>query len=83
LFRRSLVADGHCYGDWVADTQQVLASDPPLPVTGARLQVRVGVGSLPLDDICVVRIREPQRRLELEAMAGFFDAARIALKLTP
>ncbi|ALO05731.1 hypothetical protein AQF52_0129 [Streptomyces venezuelae] len=50
---------------------------------GARLRVRVGVGPLTLDDTCVVRICEPGRRLELEAKADPFGAARIAMNLIP
>jgi len=77
----SLLSDGRRYGEWVTGTQQVLAADPDWPEVGARLQVRVGVGPLALDDTCVVRICEPQHRLELEAKADPLGAARIAMKL--
>ncbi|MFH0516028.1 SRPBCC family protein [Streptomyces sp. M41] len=79
----SLLSDGHRYGEWVSGTQQVLEADPHWPDVGARLQVRVGVGPLALDDTCVVRISEPERRLELEAKADPFGAARIAMNLIP
>lgn len=79
----ALLADGHRYGEWVTGTQQVLAADPHWPDVGARLQVRVGLGFLAFDDTCVVRICEPQRRLELEAKADPFGAARIAMNLIP
>lgn len=78
-----LLSAGHRYGQWVTGTQEVIATDSNWPEVGARLQVRVGVGPLVLDDICVVRICEPQRRLELEAKAGHFGAARIAMNLIP
>ncbi len=78
-----LLSDGHRYGEWVTGTQRVLAADPHWPDVGARLRVRVGVGRLSLDDICVVRISEPHRRLELEAKADPFGAARIAMNLAP
>ncbi|WP_225801312.1 SRPBCC family protein [Streptomyces sp. NK15101] len=78
-----LLSDGHRYGEWVSGTQRVTAVDPHWPEEGARLRVRVGVGPLALDDTCVVRICEPRRRLELEAKAGPFGAARIAMKLIP
>ncbi|MFE7270286.1 SRPBCC family protein [Streptomyces sp. NPDC057623] len=79
----SLLSDGHRYGEWVSGTQEVLAADPQWPDVGARLRVRVGVGPLLLDDACVVRICEPERRLELEAKAEPFGAARIAMRLIP
>ncbi|GGS85398.1 SRPBCC family protein [Streptomyces chromofuscus] len=79
----ALLSDGRRYGEWVTGTQQVLAVDPHWPNAGARLRVRVGVGRLTLDDICVVRICEPRRRLELEAAADPFGAARIAMTLLP
>lgn len=78
-----LLSDGRRYGEWVTGTREVLAVDPHWPQVGARLRVRVGVGPLTLDDICVVRICEPERRLELEAKADPFGAARIAMNLTP
>jgi ribosome-associated toxin RatA of RatAB toxin-antitoxin module len=79
----SLLSDGRRYGEWVTGTQQVLDADPNWPQVGARLRVRVGFGALTLDDTCVVRICEPQRRLELEAKADPFGAARIAMRLIP
>ncbi|MFE6618987.1 SRPBCC family protein [Streptomyces sp. NPDC057740] len=78
-----LLSEGHRYGEWVSGTQQVLEADPHWPDVGARLRVRVGLGPLVLDDTCVVRICEPQRRLELEAKADPFGAARIAMRLIP
>jgi hypothetical protein len=78
-----LLSDGYRYGEWVTGTQQILAVDAHWPDVGARLRVRVGVGSLTLDDTCVVRICEPRRRLELEAKAGPFGAARIVMDLIP
>ncbi|GGV57349.1 hypothetical protein GCM10010228_01980 [Streptomyces massasporeus] len=78
-----LLSDGRRYGEWVSGTQQVTAADPHWPEVGARLQVRVGLGPLTLDDVCVVRICEPRRRLELEAKADPFGAARIAMNLIP
>jgi hypothetical protein len=78
-----LLSDGRRYGEWVSGTQQVIVTDPHWPEVGARLRVRVGVGPLVVDDTCVVRVCEPQRRLELEAKADPFGAARIAMNLIP
>ena len=78
-----LLADGQRYGEWVTGTQQVLATDPHWPDVGARLRVRVGLGPLTLDDSRAVRTCEPQHRLELEAKADPFGAARIAMNLIP
>jgi uncharacterized protein YndB with AHSA1/START domain len=79
----SLLADGRRYGEWVTGTQRVLTVDPHWPDVGARLRVRVGAGPVTLDDTVVVRICEPGRRLELEARAAPFGAARVAMRLIP
>ncbi|MFJ5260512.1 SRPBCC family protein [Streptomyces sp. NPDC088387] len=79
----ALLSEGRRYGEWVTGTREVLAVDPGWPDVGARLRVRVGAGPLTLDDTCVVRICEPGRRLELEAKAEPFGAARIAMRLLP
>ncbi|CAL9390946.1 SRPBCC family protein [Streptomyces albus] len=79
----SLLSDGHRYGEWVTGTQRILAADAHWPEVGARLEVRLGTGPLTIDDTCVVRICEPRRRLELEAKADPFGAARIAMNLIP
>lgn len=79
----NLLSDGHRYGEWVTGTQEVLSADPHWPAVGARLRVRVGVGRLVLDDTVVVRISDPESRLQLEAKAGPFGAARIAMNLIP
>ncbi|SDL30927.1 SRPBCC family protein [Streptomyces indicus] len=78
-----LLSSGRRYGEWVTGTQQVLAADPHWPAVGSQLKVRVGLGAATLDDTSTVRICVPQERLELEAKAGPFGAARIAMKLIP
>ncbi|MEU0298572.1 SRPBCC family protein [Streptomyces sp. NPDC006175] len=78
-----LLSDGYRYREWVSGTRQILSADPHWPEVGARLKVRVGAGPFVLDDTCVVRICEPERRLELEAKADPFGAARIAMHLIP
>ncbi|MGV9291535.1 SRPBCC family protein [Streptomyces sp. NPDC003719] len=79
----SLLSDGYRYGEWVTGTRAVLTADPHWPDVGAQLRVRVGAGPLTLDDTCVVRVCEPHQRLELEAKADPFGAARIAMCLIP
>ncbi|MFH8368130.1 SRPBCC family protein [Streptomyces sp. NPDC018031] len=78
-----LLSDGYRYGEWVSGTRRILAVDPHWPDVGARLHVRVGAGPVVLDDTCVVRVCEPRHRLELEAKAEPFGAARIAMNLIP
>ncbi|MFD8565326.1 SRPBCC family protein [Streptomyces sp. NPDC059639] len=78
-----LLSDGHRYGEWVTGNQQVLAVDPDWPAVGAALRFRVGIGPLTTDDTSIVRICEPEHRLELEAKADPFGAARVAMKLIP
>ena len=79
----ALLADGTRYSEWVSGTRRILDVEPDWPEVGAHLAVRVGVGPLTLDDVCVVRVCEPKQRLELEAKADPFGAARIAIRLAP
>ncbi|MET8471969.1 SRPBCC family protein [Streptomyces sp. NPDC006422] len=79
----ALLSDGYRYGEWVTGTQRVLDVDPAWPAVGTALKVRVGLGPLTLDDTSTVRICEPEHRLELEAKADPFGAARIAMNLIP
>ncbi|MGW2343362.1 SRPBCC family protein [Streptomyces sp. NPDC001661] len=79
----ALLSDGYRYGEWVTGTKQVLDVDPAWPDVGTALKVRVGLGPLTLDDTSTVRICEPEHRLELEAKADPFGAARIAMNLIP
>ncbi|MFZ3573069.1 SRPBCC family protein [Streptomyces sp. BH097] len=79
----ALLSDGYRYGEWVTGTKRVLDVDPAWPDVGTALKVRVGLGPLTLDDTSTVRICEPEHRLELEAKADPFGAARIAMNLIP
>jgi uncharacterized protein YndB with AHSA1/START domain len=78
-----ILANGESYAQWVVGTQQILHADAAWPAVDAELRFQVGVGPIHFEDSCVVRICEPQRRLELEAMAKPFGTARIAFTLIP
>ena len=68
---------------WVVGTQKILRVDAAWPAVDAELPFRAGIGPIHFKDSCVVRICEPQLRLELEAMAEPFGTARIAFTLIP
>lgn len=78
-----VLANGESYAQWVVGTQEILEVDPAWPAVGAALRFRAGIGPLHFEDSCVVRICEPERRLELEAIAEPFGTARIAFTLIP
>lgn len=78
-----MLADGYRYAEWVSGAQRITYVEPEWLRAGAHLRVRVGVGRVSLEDTCTVRISEPVRRLELEAQASPFGAARIAVRLIP
>ncbi|MFJ1707379.1 SRPBCC family protein [Kitasatospora sp. NPDC088346] len=78
-----VLADGHRYAEWVVGTQDIDHADPDWPNVGAALHYRAGLGPLTVNDSCTVRICEPGTRLELEAKADPFGAARIAFTLLP
>ncbi|MFF1875072.1 SRPBCC family protein [Streptomyces sp. CB03911] len=79
----AVLADGHSYAEWVVATRDIEHVDPAWPAVGAELRYAVGLGPLTFRDSCTVRICEPRARLELEAEASPFGAARIAFTLIP
>ncbi len=78
-----VLADGSSYAQWVVGTRQIRQVDDTWPQEGARLHYSVGAGPFTLDDVTVVRISEPPRRLELEANAAPVGSARISIELMP
>lgn len=78
-----VLANGDSYARWVVGTQKILRVDPTWPAVDAELRFQAGLGPLHIKDSCIVRICEPQHRLELEAIAQPFGTARIAFTLTP
>jgi uncharacterized protein YndB with AHSA1/START domain len=78
-----VLANGESYARWVVGTQQILHVDPGWPGVGAQLRFEAGFGPIRFADSCIVRISEPEHRLELEAKADPFGTARISFTLTP
>lgn len=78
-----VLADGDSYARWVVGTQEILHVDPAWPAVNAELRFQVGIGPFHFKDSCIVRICEPEARLELEAKAEPFGTARIAFTLVP
>ncbi|MBT2479750.1 SRPBCC family protein [Streptomyces sp. ISL-94] len=78
-----VLSDGDRYAAWVVGTHDSWEKDPQWPREGAALGYRLKLGPWSYEGTTVVRICEPQRRLELEAMAGKAGSARIAIELRP
>ena len=78
-----VLADGESYARWVVGTQEILHVDAAWPAVDAELRFQAGIGPIHFEDSCVVRICEPQLRMELEARAKPFGTARIAFALVP
>lgn len=78
-----VLANGDSYAKWVVGTQEILRVDSTWPAVDAELRFKAGLGPLRIEDSCIVRICEPQQRLELEAVAAPFGTARIAFTLIP
>jgi hypothetical protein len=77
-----VLRDGRTYGNWVVGAS-VRAQDPGWPEQGTRLHYRVGWNPLRKDDKTVSLAYEPDRRLELEAVAWPVGTARIVLTAEP
>ncbi|MEU8137904.1 SRPBCC family protein [Streptodolium elevatio] len=78
-----VLADPHRYAEWVVGTRRIDRADPAWPQEHARLVYTVGLGPVTFQDECVVRLCDPGKRLELEAMAPPFGTARIGIELLP
>jgi uncharacterized protein YndB with AHSA1/START domain len=78
-----VLSDPRRYAEWVVGTREIKQADEGWPDVDARLRYVLGFGPVTFDDECVVRVCEPERRLELEAMAKPFGSARIAIELVP
>jgi uncharacterized protein YndB with AHSA1/START domain len=76
-----VLSDGWRYADWVVGTGAIDDVDAAWPAVGSSLGYRVGAGPLTFRNRTVVRIAEPQRRLELEAHAPPIGSARIAIEI--
>lgn len=76
-----VLSDAERYAEWVVGTRRITHADPAWPGEGACLEYTLGLGPLTFRDTCVVRVCEPLRRLELEALARPFGSARIAIEL--
>jgi carbon monoxide dehydrogenase subunit G len=77
----AVLADGDRYAEWVVGTQQIRSADGDWPEVGSAIHFDFGIGPFTISDRVVVRVHEPPRRLELEAHAGVFGTARIAIEV--
>lgn len=76
-----VLSEGRTYAEWVAGTQHIHHVDDRWPGPGAQIHYTFGVGRWTIDDVTIVRLMEPCRRLELEAHAGRLGTARISIEL--
>lgn len=78
-----MLADAHRYAEWVVGTRRIERADDTWPRQGASLAYTVGIGPFTFQDECTVRLCDPGKRLELEAMAPPLGTARIGIELLP
>ncbi|WP_436776356.1 SRPBCC family protein [Yinghuangia sp. YIM S09857] len=79
----AVLADPQRYAEWVVGTQRIERADDTWPQVGAGLAYCVGIGPITFRDECVVRLCDPGKRLELEALAPPLGSARISIELLP
>jgi Polyketide cyclase / dehydrase and lipid transport len=77
----AVLADGHSYDQWVVGTLAVRAVDPGWPQEGTSLHYTLGLGPLQLNDRTTVRLVEPGRSLELEALVRPVGSVRISIQI--
>jgi hypothetical protein len=77
----AVLADGHSYDQWVVGTQAVRSVDPGWPQEGTSLHYTVGLGRFRLKDRTTVRLVEPGKCLELEALVRPVGSVRISIQI--
>jgi len=77
----AVLANPHCFDDWVIGAQNVRDADESWPAVGSKLHHSTGVGPLTVDDETSVEISEPPTRLVLIAQVGAAGAFRVRLEL--
>jgi carbon monoxide dehydrogenase subunit G len=78
-----VLADPHCFDDWVVGAQNVRDADASWPAVGSKLHHSTGVGPLTVDDETSVEVSERPTRLVLLAQVGAAGAFRVTLELRP
>lgn len=78
-----VLADGSRYADWVVGTSSSKPVRGQWPRLGAAIRYEARLGPVRLSNETVVRRCEWGEALELEALAGAFGTARIAIELRP
>jgi uncharacterized protein YndB with AHSA1/START domain len=78
-----VLADARRYAEWVVGTKRIDQADDTWPRKGARLVYTIGLGPITFRDECIVRLCDPGKRLELEAVASPLGTARIGIELLP
>jgi hypothetical protein len=76
-----VLADPHCFDDWVVGAQNVRDADASWPAVGSKLHHSTGVGPLTIDDETSVEVSERPTRLVLLAQVGAAGAFRVTLEL--
>ena len=76
-----MLADGERYAEWVVGTQRIRSADGDWPQVGSAIHFDFGLGPFTISDRVLVRVHEPPGQLELEAHAGVFGTARIAIEI--
>ncbi|GGO87894.1 SRPBCC family protein [Wenjunlia tyrosinilytica] len=79
----AVLSDGERYKEWVVGTKQSWEVEGHWPSEGSSIGWTVDAGITTLRGSTVVRICEPGRRLELEALAGQLGSARISFQIMP
>ncbi|GAA2252478.1 polyketide cyclase [Streptomyces ruber] len=79
----AVLADGTRYAEWVVGTSDSYPVHGEWPRLGAAIRYEIRLGPLAVHNETVVRFCDEGRELGLEAQAGPFGSARIAIEVRP
>jgi hypothetical protein len=77
-----VLADGWLYPSWVVGASRMRDVEEGWPAVGARLHHSFGVWPLLIDDVTVVEVYDPPRRMVIRAEGGPLGRARVTIDVS-
>jgi hypothetical protein len=78
-----VLADGWLYPSWVVGASRMRDVEEAWPAVGSRLHHSFGAWPVLIDDVTVVEVYDPPRRMVIRAEGGPIGRARVTIDVSP